>query len=42
MVTALEALRGLKQRDDAVGLLLADQRMPQMTGVEFLGKATKF
>ena len=35
--TALEALRGLKKRDNAVGLLLADQRMPQMTGVEFLG-----
>jgi thioredoxin reductase (NADPH) len=40
-MTALEALRGLKQRDDAVGLLLADQRMPQMTGVEFLGEAMK-
>jgi thioredoxin reductase (NADPH) len=37
--TALEALRGLKKRDDALGLLLADQRMPQMTGVEFLGAA---
>jgi thioredoxin reductase (NADPH) len=37
--TALEALRGLKRRDDSVGLLLADQRMPQMTGVEFLGQA---
>jgi thioredoxin reductase (NADPH) len=40
-VTALEALRGLKQRDDAVGMLLADQRMPQMTGVEFLREAMK-
>jgi thioredoxin reductase (NADPH) len=39
--TALEALRGLKKRDDAVGLLLADQRMPQMTGVEFLGEAMR-
>lgn len=38
---ALEALRRLKQRDDAVGLLLADQRMPQMTGVEFLAEAMK-
>ena len=37
--SALEALRGLKRRDDAVGLILADQRMPQMTGVEFLGEA---
>src|SRR5467141_3126792 len=36
---ALEALRGLKRRNDSVGLLLADQRMPQMTGVEFLGQA---
>lgn len=39
--TALEALRGLKQRDDAVALLLVDQRMPRMTGVEFLGEAKK-
>jgi thioredoxin reductase (NADPH) len=37
--TALEALRGLKKRDGAVGLLVADQRMPHMTGVEFLGQA---
>ena len=36
---ALEALKGLKRRDDSVALLLADQRMPQMTGVEFLGQA---
>ena len=36
---ALEALRGLKQRNDSVGLLLVDQRMPEMTGVEFLGHA---
>jgi thioredoxin reductase (NADPH) len=39
--TALEALRGLKQRNDAVSLLLVDQRMPRMTGVEFLGEAMK-
>jgi thioredoxin reductase (NADPH) len=38
---ALEVLRGLKQRDDAVGLLLVDQRMPRMTGVEFLGEARR-
>jgi thioredoxin reductase (NADPH) len=37
--SALEALRGLKRRGSPVGLLLADQRMPQMTGVEFLGHA---
>jgi thioredoxin reductase (NADPH) len=37
--SALDALNGLKRRGGAVGLLLADQRMPQMTGVEFLGQA---
>ena len=37
--TALEALQGLKKRSVAVALLVADQRMPQMTGVEFLGRA---
>src|SRR5712692_6275888 len=37
---ALEALRGLKRRNDSVALLLVDQRMPHMTGVEFLGQAT--
>ncbi|HLY61241.1 MAG TPA: FAD-dependent oxidoreductase [Terriglobia bacterium] len=37
--TALDALRALKKRSDAVALLLADQRMPEMSGVEFLGKA---
>src|ERR1051326_7400065 len=37
--TALEALQGLKKRNAAVALLLVDQRMPQMTGVEFLGQA---
>jgi thioredoxin reductase (NADPH) len=36
---ALEALKGLKRLGDAVALLLVDQRMPQMTGVEFLGQA---
>ncbi len=36
---ALEALKGLKRRGDSVALLLVDQRMPQMTGVEFLGQA---
>jgi len=37
--TALDALRGLKKRNDPVGLLLVDQRMPEMTGVEFLGQS---
>lgn len=36
---ALEALRELKLRDDKVGLILADHRMPEMTGVEFLAEA---
>jgi thioredoxin reductase (NADPH) len=37
--TALESLQGLKRRSVPVALLVADQRMPQMTGVEFLGQA---
>jgi thioredoxin reductase (NADPH) len=37
--TALTALEGLKKRNTPVALMLADQRMPQMTGVEFLGRA---
>src|SRR5690349_10193987 len=36
---ALEALRGLKRRNAPVGLLVVDQRMPRMTGVEFLAEA---
>jgi thioredoxin reductase (NADPH) len=36
---ALEVLKELKLRGNAVALLLADQRMPQMTGVEFLSCA---
>ncbi|MFO7546232.1 MAG: response regulator [Trueperaceae bacterium] len=36
---ALQALHELKQRGDAVALLLADQRMPEMNGVAFLGRA---
>ncbi|HKT47160.1 MAG TPA: response regulator, partial [Candidatus Acidoferrales bacterium] len=36
---ALNALRGLKKRNEAVGLLLADQRMPEMSGVEFITHA---
>jgi thioredoxin reductase (NADPH) len=37
--SALQALHGLKRRNEAVGLLLADQRMPEMNGVEFISKA---
>jgi thioredoxin reductase (NADPH) len=36
---ALEAVRQLKLRDAPVALFLADQRMPEMTGVEFLSQA---
>jgi thioredoxin reductase (NADPH) len=36
---ALEVLEKLKLRDAAVALFLVDQRMPLMTGVEFLEKA---
>ena len=37
--SALEALEQLKARNGAVALFLVDQRMPQMTGVEFLERA---
>jgi len=36
---ALDALRQLKQRNEAVALFLVDQRMPHMSGVEFLEQA---
>lgn len=36
---ALAILKQLKLRNEAVALLLIDQRMPQMTGVEFLEQA---
>jgi len=38
---ALDLLRQLKQRDDPVALFLADQRMPEMSGTEFLMEAVK-
>lgn len=37
---ALEAVEQLKLRNDTVALFLVDQRMPQMSGVEFLEQAT--
>jgi thioredoxin reductase (NADPH) len=39
---ALDAVRQLMLRDDNVALLLADHRMPGMTGVEFLEQARQF
>jgi thioredoxin reductase (NADPH) len=36
---ALETLRELKLRGEVVAVLLADHRMPEMTGVEFLEQA---
>lgn len=38
-VQALDALKELKLRGEPVALLLADYRMPQMSGIEFLEAA---
>ena len=38
---ALEALGELEKRDDTVALFVVDQRMPEMTGVEFLAQAIR-
>ncbi len=38
---ALDAVRQLNQRGDPVALLLVDQRMPGMTGIEFLREAAE-
>ena len=40
--SALDLLDKLRQRGEAVALFLADYRMPQMTGIEFLSRAIKF
>lgn len=37
----LEALKELKKKKEVVALFVADQRMPEMEGVEFLKKALK-
>ena len=37
--SALQALRELKLRGDLVAVILADYRMPQMNGIEFLEQA---
>ncbi|MEO0535529.1 MAG: FAD-dependent oxidoreductase [Cyanobacteria bacterium P01_A01_bin.123] len=39
--TALDAVQQLKLRGDTVALFLADQRMPEMSGVEFLEQASE-
>jgi thioredoxin reductase (NADPH) len=38
---ALTALQQLHERDEVVGLIVSDQRMPEMTGVQFLLEARK-
>lgn len=38
-ISALEATKQLKLRNESVALFLVDQRMPRMSGVEFLEKA---
>jgi len=38
-VEALEAVRQLKRRNSPIALFLADQRMPTMSGTEFLAEA---
>ncbi len=38
---ALDLLRRLQQRNDAVALMVVDHRMPQMNGVEMLQEAIK-
>jgi thioredoxin reductase (NADPH) len=40
-VEALDVVRQLKQREDPIALFLVDQRMPQMSGTEFLTEAMK-
>jgi len=36
---ALEYLKNLNQKNEQVALFVIDQRMPQMTGTDFLGQA---
>ncbi len=40
--SALEGVKQLKLRNETVALFLVDQRMPRMSGVEFLEKAIEF
>ncbi len=39
---ALDFLKQAQQRNDIVALFLTDQRMPQMTGTQFLEKAREY
>ncbi len=39
---ALDAVKQLKLRNDPIALFLVDQRMPRMSGVEFLEAALEF
>src|ERR1044072_5038766 len=39
---AIDTLKELKLRGDAVAVFVADYRMPQMSGIEFLEKAMDF
>jgi len=41
-ISALDAVKQLKLRNEPVALFLVDQRMPRMSGVEFLEKAIEF
>jgi predicted CoA-binding protein len=38
-MTALDFLKQVQARNEAIALFLTDQRMPQMTGIQFLEKA---
>lgn len=40
-VTALDTVQQLKLRGDIIALFLVDQRMPQMSGVEFIEQASE-
>jgi thioredoxin reductase (NADPH) len=41
-IAALEVIRQLKQRNDALALMIVDQRMPELTGTKFLEEAIRF
>jgi len=38
---ALEYLKNLREKNEQVALFVIDQRMPQMTGTDFLGQARR-